>query len=205
MGQNTFSKVFESSNGYLWVGSSSGLFRFDGKRFQQISSLYYNPNSPADNNITDFEEDDAGNLWITGFRYGLTKYNLKTGRFRQYKRLSADSTETYGTPCIFKDDQGILWIGTAGRGLAKYLPNIDSFQLYYPDLLKATDGSKRAENNVTGILQDNNDINILWLSCLDGLYSFNKKNNAFTYYPFHYPGNENRNLNHSFCIEQLQH
>ena len=202
LGQNTFSKVFESSDGYLWVGSNSGLFRFDGKRFQQISSLYYNSNSPGDNNITDLEEDNAGNLWIAGFRYGLTKYNLKTGQFRQYKRLSADSTETYGTPCIYKDNQGILWIGTAGRGLAKYLADKDTFLLLHPDPLKATDGSKRAENNVTGILQDNNDKNILWLSCMDGLYSFNKESSAFIHYPFNYPGSDIKSVNYFLCIEQ---
>ena len=202
LGQNTFSKVFESSDGYLWVGSSSGLFRFDGKRFQQISSLYYNSNSPTDNNITDFEEDYAGNLWIAGFRYGLTKYNLKTGQFRQYKRLSADSTETYGTPCLFKDTQGTIWIGTAGRGLAKYQADKDTFLLYYPDPQKATDGSRRADNNVIGVLQDNNDENILWLSCSDGLYSFNKKSKAFLRYPFNYPGDEEKNVNSFLCIEQ---
>jgi len=202
LGQHTFSKVFESSDGYLWVGSNSGLFRFDGKRFQQISSLYYNSNSPGDNSIVDFEEDDLGNLWIAGFRYGITKYNLKTGLFRQYKRLSADSTETYGTPCIYKDNQGTLWIGTAGRGLAKYLPKKDTFQLFYPDPLKATDGSMRAENNVTGITEDNHDKNILWLSCLDGLYSFNKKTNVFIYHAFNYPGNKIKNVNYFLCIEQ---
>jgi len=203
LGQNTFSKVFESSDGYLWVGSNSGLFRFDGKRFKQISSLYYNSNSPSDNSIVDFEEDNLGNLWIAGFRYGITKYNLKTGQFRQYKRLSSDSTETYGTPCIYKDNQGTLWIGTAGRGLAKYLPQKDTFQLFYPDPLKATDGSKRAENNVTGITEDKNDKNILWLSCLDGLYSFNKTTNVFIYHPFIYPGDKIKNVNYFLCIEQL--
>ncbi|MDZ4795448.1 MAG: histidine kinase [Bacteroidota bacterium] len=202
LGQHTFSTVFESSDGYLWIGSNSGLFRFDGKRFQQISSLYYNSNSPGDNSIVDFAEDNLGNLWIAGFRYGITKYNLKTGRFRQYKRLSADSTETYGTPCIYKDNQGTLWMGTAGRGLAKYLSQKDTFQLFYPDPLKATDGSIRAENNVTGITEDNNDKNILWLSCLDGLYSFNKKTNAFIFHPFYYTGNKIKNVNYFLCIEQ---
>jgi signal transduction histidine kinase/ligand-binding sensor domain-containing protein len=202
LGQNTFTKVFESSDGYLWAGSNSGLFRFDGKRFKQISSLYYNRNSPGDNNIVDFEEDHNGNLWIAGFRYGITKYNLKTGKFRQYKRLSADSTETYGTPCIYKDQDETLWIGTAGRGLSKYLPQKDSFQLFYPNPLKATDGSRRADNNVTGIIEDQTHKNILWLSCLDGLYSFDKNTNEFVNFPFSYKANRLNNVNSFLCIEQ---
>lgn len=202
LSQNTYHDVFESSDGYLWLGSNSGLFRFDGKRFQQISSLYYNSNTPGDNNILGFAEDNDGNLWMAGFRSGLTKYNLKTGAFRQYKRLSSDSTETYGTSCIYKDDKGTLWIGTAGRGLAMYLPERDTFRLFYPDPLKATDGSSRGENEVTGIKEDNKNKDILWLSCFDGLYSFNKKTSAFTYYPCSLTVPEARTISSFLCIEQ---
>jgi len=37
---------------------------------------------------------------------------------------------------------------------------------------------------------------------MDGLYSFNKKNNAFIHYPFNYPGSEIKNINYFLCIEQ---
>jgi signal transduction histidine kinase len=181
--QNSYHEVVETSDGYLWASSASGLFRFDGKRFLQINSLYNNPNSPADNNIIGFEEDNAGNLWMAGFFSGVTKYNLRSGRFRQYKRLSQDSTAAYGTFCVYKDKQGTIWVGTAGRGLAEYIPATDTFRLYYPDPTKAIDGSKRGENFVNGIVEDTNNPDIFWISSFTGLYTFNKKTKQFT---FHY-------------------
>lgn len=178
--QNAYHEVFESSDGYLWASSASGLFRFDGKRFLQINSLYSNPNSPADNNIVGFEEDNAGNLWIAGFFSGVSKYNLRSGRFRQYKRLSPDSTAAYGTFCVYKDKQGTIWIGTAGRGLAEYLPASDTFRLYYPEPTKTTDGSRRGDNFVTSIIEDTDDPNFFWISAFQGLYLFNKTTKQFT-------------------------
>lgn len=204
LSQSSYHDVFESSNGYLWLGSSNGLFRFDGKRFNQIISWYNTPNSPGDNNIVDLEEDNHGNLWMAGFTTGLTKYNLKTGKFRQYKRLSKDSTSAYGIFCITKDDKGELWIGTSGRGLAKYLPDKDTFAFFYPNQKKTKDGSVYGENVVTGIVQDTYDKDLLWLSCFDGLYLFNKKTNAFTFYDPAYTGNYEKpaGLKTLLCIEQ---
>jgi signal transduction histidine kinase/streptogramin lyase len=181
--QNSYHEVFETSDGYLWASSASGLFRFDGKRFLQINSLYSNPNSPADNNIIGFEEDNNGNLWMAGFFSGVTKYNLRSGKFRQYKRLSQDSTAAYGTFCVYKDKAGTMWIGTAGRGIAEYLPATDTFRFFYPDPAKATDGSKRGENFVTGIAEDKHNPELFWISTFHGLYLFNKKTHSFKLFP----------------------
>lgn len=199
--QNSYHDVFESSDGFLWIGSSSGLFKFDGKRFTQILFSYNNPNSPGDNNIVDIEEDNNGNLWFAGFVSGVTKYNLKTGTFKQYKRLSADGNSIYATSSIYKDSEGTVWIGTLGRGLAKYLPGKDTFRLYYPKPLQSIDGSRYGENFVTDIIEDNTNKELLWLSCHDGLFRFNKKTNQFTEYKTTFRDNVEFPLSY-LCIEQ---
>ena len=40
-----FYKVLQSSDGYLWIGSSSGLIRFDGKRYKIFFSDYADTSS----------------------------------------------------------------------------------------------------------------------------------------------------------------
>ena len=79
-----FYSVFQSSDGYLWIGSSSGLVRFDGKRYKIFFSNYADTNSISDNIIDDLVEDDHQNLWIGGFYQGVSKYNLKTGDVQRY-------------------------------------------------------------------------------------------------------------------------
>ncbi len=203
LGQNAYHDVLESSDGYLWVASNNGIYKFDGKRFTQIINLYNDSNTPTDNNIVDFEEDRNGNVWMAGFVSGVSKYNLKTGKFRQYKRLSQDSTAGYATFCITLDEHGTVWIGTAGRGLARYLPEKDTFDFFYPDENKHTDGSAYGENWVSGIVQDEKDKDIFWLSCYDGVHSFNRKTKLFEYYPsLIKPVNSTYPVLSLLCIEQ---
>jgi ligand-binding sensor domain-containing protein len=64
--------VLQSSDGYLWMGSSSGLVRFDGKNYKIFFSDYTDTNSLSDNIISDMIEDDDQNLWIAGVIQGLS-------------------------------------------------------------------------------------------------------------------------------------
>jgi ligand-binding sensor domain-containing protein/two-component sensor histidine kinase len=192
--------VFQSSDGYLWIGSSSGLVRFDGKRYKTFFSSYADSNSLSDNIIVDFAEDDQHNLWIAGFMQGITKYNLHTGRFKQYSRLSDDKTAGYGINKLIKDKEGQLWLATAGRGLARYIPVTDSFEFFVPDPSRPADGSVRDANHVSGIAEDKTDPELLWLSCFDGVYSFHKKTKAFQ--KFVYKGPSDDQYPYAFlCVE----
>lgn len=203
LGQSVYHDVFETSDGYLWAGSNNGLYRFDGRRFEHIINVYNNPNSPSDNINVDFEEDNNGNLWIAGFNKGLTCYNLKSGRFKQYPRLSKDISSNTALFCITKDSDKNLWIGTAGYGMTRYLPEKDSFEFFYPDPSKHTDGSARGENWVSGITEDNTDKNILWLSAFDGLYRFDKRTKKFEKFTNTIiSDNGNPQVMAFFCIEQ---
>ncbi|HZV71064.1 MAG TPA: two-component regulator propeller domain-containing protein [Saprospiraceae bacterium] len=192
--------VFQSSDGYLWTGSSTGLVRFDGKRYKIFFSDYTDANSLSDNIINDIVEDDEGHLWIAGLFQGLTKYDLHTGHIRRYSRLSQDKTNGYGINRLLKDDKGDLWITTAGRGLARYLPERDSFEFFIPDPSRPSDGSDRNSNYVSGIAVDKSDPDIFWLSCFDGLYSFNRKQKTFQHFINKNPIDIHRS-NALLCIE----
>jgi ligand-binding sensor domain-containing protein/two-component sensor histidine kinase len=174
--------VFQSANGYLWFGTSSGLVRFDGKRYKNYFSDYKNPNSPSDNSIFDIAEDKNHDLWFAGYEHGVTKYNQHSGRFTKYTSLSKDKNPFYGIRRIINDSEGNLWIGSFGRGLAKYDFVKDSFDFYYQDPDKPTDGTDANYNNVTDIVEDPNHKNILWIGTHQGLYSFNKTDKKFTHY-----------------------
>ena len=177
-----FYSVYQSSDGYLWIGSNSGLIRFDGKRYKIYFSDYTKPNSITDNIIVDLVEDREQNLWMAGLFQGVTKLNLHTGQIKRYSRLSQDNTPGYGTNKILVDEEGEVWIATSGRGLAHYLSAKDSFEFYIPDPLKPSDDSEREANHLSDITTDITDPNVFWISCFDGLYSFHKKQKKFDRY-----------------------
>jgi len=198
--QSSYHDVFESSDGYWWIGSNNGLFRFDGKRFKQIMYSYNDPNSPSDNNIVDIEEDGNGNLWLAGFANGITKYNLKTGRFKQYPRLDAADNHNSLMRCITKDSDGTLWFGTEGK-MARYIPGKDTFQLYYPNVPGSDKTMSFKANVITGIVEDNLNKDLLWMASFNGLFQFNKKSGSFIYFDITDSGQEEW-LGYFLCMEQ---
>jgi signal transduction histidine kinase/ligand-binding sensor domain-containing protein len=71
--ENGVNAIVQTGDGYLWIGTFSGLVRFDGVRF----AIFDIKNSPAmlSDRVTSLFEDDSGNLWIGYETGGLTRYH----------------------------------------------------------------------------------------------------------------------------------
>ena len=80
---NTIKQIFQSRDGYIWVGTQQGLARFDGLTFT-IFTTHNTPSFPG-NQITAFAETRDGSLWI-GTAAGLARY--QNGRFTAYRRAA---------------------------------------------------------------------------------------------------------------------
>ncbi len=98
--------ILQSHQGYLWVGTSNGLARFDGVRFTSFRAV----DTPElrDSRITCLYQDSGGALWI-GTGSGLIRY--EGGRFEACtteQGLSSDQVR-----CVGQDAAGSLWVGTA--------------------------------------------------------------------------------------------
>src|SRR5512143_3655688 len=78
--QNAVLAVAQSRDGYLWLGTTSGLVRFDGVRFTVFDKS--NTEAIGHNQISALFEDRDGALWIGTFGGGLAR--LQEGRFSAY-------------------------------------------------------------------------------------------------------------------------
>jgi ligand-binding sensor domain-containing protein len=110
--QNNVHAIVRDQDGYLWVGTESGLARFDGVRFRPV--LTKNTPGLLNNSVWSMLPDSRGDLWI-GTEGGLT-------------RRSGDDFKTYTTTdglpnnvlhSLYEDPKGVVWAGTAG-GLARF-------------------------------------------------------------------------------------
>lgn len=123
--------VAQTGDGYLWVGTSGGLVRFDGARF----AVFHHVNTPAfrDNSVYSLRASRDGSLWIgtegggllcfRGGKFGL--FGVREGLSNLFVRV------------IYEDRAGTLWVGTdkglfrlEGRRFARFdgrdgLPSIN--------------------------------------------------------------------------------
>lgn len=103
----------QTTDGFLWLGTAHGLYRFDGLTFER-----YQPQSgPAfqSSHISSLLALPNGDLWI-GFR-GKGVSRLRSGRNTNY--TNSDGLPSGSVPKLVQDRDGTIWAGT-DEGLARF-------------------------------------------------------------------------------------
>ncbi len=106
--QNAVQAVAQSAEGYLWVGTTRGLARFDGVRFEVYDSE--NTRAFKNSSVTALCQRRDGSLWIGTGGGGVVV--MDRGRFEHH--AMADDAPANNVKCIVEGTGGRLWIGTAG-------------------------------------------------------------------------------------------
>ena len=93
--------ISQTPDGYLWLGTDSGLFRFDG-----VAAMPWQP--PAGEHlpgkyIPALMVTRDGTLWI-GTHTGVASW--KDGRLTNYPELAGQNTDL-----LLQDSQGTVWLG----------------------------------------------------------------------------------------------
>lgn len=111
--QATILRIIQTADRYLWLGTQSGAFRFDGIRFVPLTGT---PDLPLDRLwIQDLCEDHDQNLWIATDDAGLIRH--RNGAIQRFGL--AEGLPSLNVQRLLVDRRGTLWIGT-DRGLARW-------------------------------------------------------------------------------------
>ena len=111
--QNAVTAAVQTRDGYLWLGTYTGLVRFDGVRFV----VFDDHNTPALKNgrITSLYESADGTLWIGHETGNVTRF--KAGRFEAVPIKAAwNGGKISG---IGADNQGEIWLLNSDGLLAR--------------------------------------------------------------------------------------
>ena len=98
--------IIQTDDGFLWVGTSAGLVRFDGVKFNQIK-LNKAAGAPGVF-VTALCQDKDGHLWIGTQGEGL--FELAHGKLSQFTRASGLLDDNITS--LAADNNGLVWIGT---------------------------------------------------------------------------------------------
>ena len=107
--------LLRSSNGYLFAGTSNGLFKFDGISFSKIEI-----NKPeSTDSVTAVFQDNNNHIWI-----GCNSGRIAKAIDRKLQYIEPEE----GTPkkritSFVQDKEGNIWFGTAGEGLYHFYNN----------------------------------------------------------------------------------
>lgn len=126
--------LIQTQDGYIWLGTGSGLVRFDGVAF---TTFDISTGSLVDNEVSSLVEDRSGALWIGTYGGGITR--LQAGKFTSF--TTADGLLDNSIRRMVLDAAGNLWLATP-RGVVR---------LTAGKLTSFTTAQGLAENFVTAI------------------------------------------------------
>lgn len=112
LGNNNTRAILQDQSGNIWVGTYAGLSRYDGKNFTNFDRLDFGVESDY---ISCLAQDRKGDIWI-GTDDGVVVYDRLTGTFKIFHQ-SEIKTRIYS---LCPNDNGVMWIGTRGKGLYYY-------------------------------------------------------------------------------------
>ena len=167
-------RLLQDHQGYIWIGSISGLARYDGYEFTQFVKNVEDTNSIQTELVSSLYEDKKGDIWI-GSVSGLSRFNRANGTFDYFNlsqiqikypdqllRIEAISEDAEGRIIIGLNT--IHW-GEIGDGLAYLDPikgEIRSFKMdSIPDM----------KNVLTTLLDSKG---TFWFGGYAGLYTLAK-------------------------------
>ena len=153
--------ALEDRNGRTWLGTTSGVFRFDGSTFSQPAAndwLASPPELYSSSGAGDIEEDPEGGIWACT-EFGAMR--LKDGRWTHLTRSDGLADTSVNT--VHRTKDGVLWFGTQN--------GVSAFDGICWSSIDTRDGL--IGNLVRDISSDSNDR--LWFACTyNGVTAFQR-------------------------------
>lgn len=123
--------IYESTKQGIWIGTRMhGLFRIKQGQLIEVPYSSTDGEGISDIQVREFVEDNHHNIWFGTFS-GLQKFDARTGRYSKVQTpqylggLSHPSIYS-----LYKDRQGIIWVGSYYGGVSSFNPNREEYFHY---------------------------------------------------------------------------
>ena len=165
--QGTVKSIAQTPDGYIWLGTVFGLFRFDGVRAEHWQPPLNGEQLPS-NFVTYLHVARDGTLWI-GTIQGLVSW--RDGKLTRYADLAGLVISS-----ILQDRNGTVWVGIYSMAPPGKLCAIDGTNVH----CYGSDGA--LGNGVSGLYEDSRDA--LWLVGRYGVWLWKPGPPRFYHMPF---------------------
>lgn len=167
--------LLQDSQGFIWIGNDESLLRYDGHQFKKYE---HDPSKPeqsiASGRISVLYEDRDGNLWVGTFTGGLTIFNPRTLRVRNFNEKT--------NPRFAGDASGITYIGSWGKDSTLVSTRAGLFLFHHQQLIKKYTVENSNLSNDFCSKFDFDEKGNLFLATLSGLNILKKGEKKFCSY-----------------------
>jgi len=171
---NTVKKIFQDKQGFIWLGTESGICRYDSYSLNIIKSNIEHPNLLTCGDILCIAQDKQNRIWL-GTNRGINVINANNQVVPIIFDQKIQSLRVNGLLC---DESGDVWIGTE-NGIFVYNGEKKTIKSYYHN---NSIKSSLPGNNITSIFKDKS--GCIWVTAWNkGLCRFEKKSNSFEAMP----------------------
>ncbi|HAH23859.1 MAG TPA: hypothetical protein DCL77_08890 [Prolixibacteraceae bacterium] len=182
--------ILQDSEGFIWIGTSNGLNRFDGMNFK---SYYFSPKDTTTipgSMVTAMVEDEQHNIWVMTSN-GLCVYERNMDHFsRKSILVKGKKLSDYYLYTCLADSKGYLWFSAANQGIFRFKiynnSNILSRMVYAERFdLDEQDVDPVNKNNIFSIIEDKD--GKIWVAGFGNqLYYLDRQQNKFISQPIKY-------------------
>ncbi len=177
---NSINALVEDSNGDIWIGTDNGVSNFS-KETRKFTNYYCEPNNPlsiSNNRVISLFEDRSKVLWIGTDGGGINKLDLKRKPFYNWN-IANNKSRALLNPnitAIEKDDDGNIFFGTNGSGIAIGKTNNKNHESFDLELLKSN--KYIPDDQIRSLCYANGK---LWVGMhTGGLSAISKKNGTYS-------------------------
>ncbi|HXX62346.1 MAG TPA: two-component regulator propeller domain-containing protein, partial [Bacteroidota bacterium] len=130
------SRVVRDSSGFVWIGTTNGLYRFDGYGTRAYRNNPNDPHSLPSVRIHSLLVDSNGRLWIGTLQTGLCLYDATRDRFIQVFPDTVDwpREEEPTVFSVFEDRSKNIWLAMNSRVVRLAIPREPGLE--DPEILK---------------------------------------------------------------------
>jgi ligand-binding sensor domain-containing protein/serine phosphatase RsbU (regulator of sigma subunit) len=171
--------ILQDKFGLIWVGTSDGLYRYDGYQFVAYKFNPEDESSISGNIINCLLEDKKGNIWVGTDNGGLCLFERKSKKFQRMPKLywKKEMYKIQSISSLLEDSNGNIWFSNSQfQYFILDYKTKEIHPLKY-DLLERMPDYYRTTN----MYEDKN--KTVWLATQFGLYysvsNYKKANNSF--------------------------
>lgn len=166
---------FIDTTDIAWLGTDTGLIRFDYRR-----NSYQSCDRPGKHPISavySIAPDRHGQLWLGTQRDGLLYFDKQSRRFGQVDTFTNASQRLseFEVSKVYVDDLGIIWANVDPNGLARIIPDAFLFDglTKHQSVGNISPDQKLTDYTVRGFLEERFDR--IWITTLNGIDVFNPR------------------------------